>query len=316
MTNRPVKRVGFSNGDYMADITKAVELDNALGVGAILLRHFTEDHEKMAAKLEKLHGRKAYLKNVKGQFVEVEVPGKVLLLSSPRVESTKAIRYTEWKPVLEEAQQQYAGVIDAEALARDLFHKRCNDPEAVKQYSVDNEDCTFFDDSIKFWNFRDMAGYLRNFTLVNDTGITKPLVYFALEDGTIFGMHIEDVGLPSANILLAGAPKLWIVIPESATLAVLNALNEGNQWSDRFGEHWFSSKAAFVSLEWLEEHGIPYTCILQQVGDVVVTMPGAIHFGYNLGPNIAEAANFMCHEWLEFGYPCSKVSYLLNDDLC
>jgi len=46
-------------------------------------------------------------------------------------------------------------------------------------------------------------------------GITAP--YHYLSHGvTAFGAHVEDLRLPSTNVVVAGAPKLWVLVPPSA----------------------------------------------------------------------------------------------------
>ncbi len=42
----------------------------------------------------------------------------------------------------------------------------------------------------------------------------------------------------------------------------------------------------------LRANNIPFTFVVQRQGDFVFTAEGAYHFGFNTGPNIAEAVNF------------------------
>ncbi|KAK3928938.1 Lysine-specific demethylase 4 [Frankliniella fusca] len=50
-----------------------------------------------------------------------------------------------------------------------------------------------------------------------------------------------------------------------------------------------------------EVHGIPYTIALQEPGDFMITFPFALHAGFNIGHNLAMAANFGDPEWVELG---------------
>jgi jumonji domain-containing protein 2 len=46
---------------------------------------------------------------------------------------------------------------------------------------------------------------------------------------------------------------------------------------------------------------VSYTIAIQRPGDAIITMPGAYHFGINLGFNVAEATNFAVPEWIPKG---------------
>jgi JmjC domain, hydroxylase len=46
--------------------------------------------------------------------------------------------------------------------------------------------------------------------------------------------------------------------------------------------------------------------IKQEVGDFVITLPGAYHCGFNWGFNIAEAVNFATSKWLTIFPKCSR----------
>lgn len=50
-------------------------------------------------------------------------------------------------------------------------------------------------------------------TTVGFAGIHTPWMYFSEGFGTYFALRIEDFNLASLNIVLAGAPKLWTVVP-------------------------------------------------------------------------------------------------------
>jgi hypothetical protein len=61
-------------------------------------------------------------------------------------------------------------------------------------------------------------------------------------------------------------------------------------------------KRFLVHPEALRAAGIPVSRLVQRPGDMVITFPGAFHFGYNTGFNIAEASNFANEAWWTGGH--------------
>lgn len=61
-------------------------------------------------------------------------------------------------------------------------------------------------------------------------------------------------------------------------------------------------KRFIVSPKDLHAAGIPTSRIVQRPGDMIITSPGAFHFGYNTGWNIAEASNFATRSWWTGGH--------------
>lgn len=55
------------------------------------------------------------------------------------------------------------------------------------------------------------------------------------------------------------------------------------------------------SHRFLQDNNVRVHTVVQLPGEYVVTMPGAYHFGYNHGYNIAEATNFATPRWFDIG---------------
>lgn len=59
--------------------------------------------------------------------------------------------------------------------------------------------------------------------------------------------------------------------------------------------------------------------MVQEPGNYVIVAPGAYHFGYNMGPNVSEAINFLTTDiieiWKEFGNQWKFCSCKLNNDV-
>ena len=48
-------------------------------------------------------------------------------------------------------------------------------------------------------------------------GIHSSYVYISSPSSSVFWLHCEEFGLPSANILYNGDPKLWVVVDSGST---------------------------------------------------------------------------------------------------
>jgi hypothetical protein len=56
-------------------------------------------------------------------------------------------------------------------------------------------------------------------------------------------------------------------------------------------------KDRVISPSVLTKLGIGYDRVIQEEGDILLALDEVMHFGYNLGPNIAEAWNFATLSW-------------------
>jgi jumonji domain-containing protein 2 len=131
-------------------------------------------------------------------------------------------------------------------------------------------------------------------------GVTTPYLYFGMW-ASVFCAHTEDMNLLSINYLHAGAPKYWYAIaPDDAKR--FESLAQSRFVHAYSGcKEFLRHKRYLISPLVLQKAGIPFTTQIQRPGQAMLTMPGAYHFGINLGFNVAEATNFACPEWMEFG---------------
>jgi len=67
-------------------------------------------------------------------------------------------------------------------------------------------------------------------------------------------------------------------------------------------------KTKLFSPEFLKRQGVQYQTVVQLPGEFVIPMPGAYHFGFNHGYNIAEATNFATARWFDIGRRCSACT--------
>ena len=123
-------------------------------------------------------------------------------------------------------------------------------------------------------------------------GITTPYLYYSNDDTTPAPLHVEDAGLGSVNILLAGAPKVWILVPPTAQHRFEEMLQRLYPQCKLSCSQSVRHISAVLSPSILEQHKIPFAIVQQMVGDMIVTLPNSYHQVLNQGPNAAVAINF------------------------
>lgn len=105
-------------------------------------------------------------------------------------------------------------------------------------------------------------------------------------------MHIEDGNTGSANLLLAGAEKYWIIVHRSNAEKLERCIRDqfsGSRKCSQFVRH----HNVIVGPRWLEERDIDYEVVCQKPGDVLVTLLGRVyHEVPNTGKNFAAAINY------------------------
>ena len=151
-------------------------------------------------------------------------------------------------------------------------------------------------------------------------GIHYPYAYISRTISP-FSMHIEDAGLSSINLLHAGSPKVWIVIPPHHSRLLESKLREtfrGIKSCTQFVRHLAPLITPLQLLKW----SIDFTIIHQEPGQVVGVLGDTYHFGLNLGPNCAEAINLTPNgDWqAPVGYrfcseKCTGDTYIDAQDL-
>ncbi|PVH98360.1 JmjC-domain-containing protein, partial [Periconia macrospinosa] len=104
-------------------------------------------------------------------------------------------------------------------------------------------------------------------------------------------LHWEDCGFLSANILLAGEPKVWLAIDPASNAHLEQKMS--TMFPDAHTcSMWVSHASTVLSTNLLEEWGIGYTIQVCRPGQLIFTMPGTYHQVVNMGQNVAEAINF------------------------
>lgn len=176
-----------------------------------------------------------------------------------------------------------------------------------------NEKNKLFKRNCSIWNIdqlNDLLQNIRNLYGLMSKGVNKSSLIFG-QIGSTFCIHTEDWNLPAINYLLHGSPKIWYVIAPADHHRFRELIMKEFQKSSTSDEfraecaNHLGHKTAICSPNWLRKNGIPYTRVVQEPGHFVVVAPGAYHFGYNMGPNVSEAINFLTTDivdvWKIFG---------------
>jgi len=133
-------------------------------------------------------------------------------------------------------------------------------------------------------------------TLKHYPGIHSSYAYVS-KGHTKFALHVEDFYLKSANLLHAGAGKLWVIINPQCTHKLEGRLAELLNIQSRCSQ-FLRHPMLLVSPSFLRSWRIQFSVIIQRPGDLILLDSNAYHYGVNLGPNIAEAINYSDPDWI------------------
>ena len=123
-------------------------------------------------------------------------------------------------------------------------------------------------------------------------GVNRPYWYVSCEPDTPATLHVEDGNTGSANLLLAGAEKHWIIVHRSSAEKLERCIRDQFPTS-RACSQFVRHHNVIVGPRWLERNGINYEMVCQRPGDVLVTLPGRVyHEVRNTGMNFAIAINY------------------------
>jgi hypothetical protein len=104
---------------------------------------------------------------------------------------------------------------------------------------------------------------------------------------SFFPLHREDAQLPSANLHIAGASKIWIAITEPGMRKLTQVI--GKPILECHTYH----RSIFYHPSFLIAHEIPFNVAFQQPGDVILSDTQGAHQGWNNGNNCTLACNYL-----------------------
>ncbi|XP_034246113.1 uncharacterized protein LOC117648058 isoform X1 [Thrips palmi] len=143
-------------------------------------------------------------------------------------------------------------------------------------------------------------------------GLHSSFLYFG-STHSYFPVHNEDALLWSLNYLHLGHPKVWVVIPPWATELLEFHLRKSCILLNHSScTNILGHKSVLPTVCWLNERKIPFKVVVQRPGDLVVLYPNASHFGFNLGPNIAQSINVATLSWIPWGINAKKCLCTLD----
>lgn len=195
-----------------------------------------------------------------------------------------------------------------DVLAR-KFWRRLGPTMEPATYGADMEGTLFKDDACG-WNVDRLESCLSLLRadakdgdedkLFHVPGVTSAYLYFGMW-ASAFAAHTEDMNLLSINYLHAGSPKYWYAIAQEDSKRFESLAQ--NHYPSAASEcpEFLRHKIYMLSPAILKKAGIKFTTCVQRPGDAIITFPGAYHFGFNTGFNIAESTNFAVPEWIPFG---------------
>jgi hypothetical protein len=111
---------------------------------------------------------------------------------------------------------------------------------------------------------------------------------------SLFTLHREDACLPSANLHIGGASKIWIAITEEG-MKMINDL-----FIDNIKPCFTHHRSIFIHPNFLIRHNIPFNVAFQQPGDLILSDSLGAHEGWNAGENCALACNYIDSHTVSF----------------
>ncbi|CAM6055164.1 unnamed protein product [Sphagnum tenellum] len=116
--------------------------------------------------------------------------------------------------------------------------------------------------------------------------------------GTVTALHVVVYMLDSLHYLLAGKPKIWVVIPPGQAdklERIMKQLYKDTTQCESFLHH----QNCVVDLKILEREGIDYQIFEQQVGDLVFVYADAYTMTFDVGTNITQVINTTSARWYD-----------------
>lgn len=158
-------------------------------------------------------------------------------------------------------------------------------------YAMDSEESLFESCS---WNMNEFSvDHSIINCLVPDDELKMPGIHTTFVNigmlHTWFCLHCEDSDIASVNFLHSGAPKHWYCVParEGPKLEkmLMKLIDEKYECSTVYRH-----KSFLLPPEMLAKENIEFTKVIQNPGELIFTLYGAYHWGFNAGFNVCESS--------------------------
>ncbi|CAI6310467.1 unnamed protein product [Periconia digitata] len=140
------------------------------------------------------------------------------------------------------------------------------------------------------------SGSLKEAMATDIPGVTSGYLYISPvpDKRTYTRLHKEDCDFASVNLVLAGAPKVWLSIePAHNTRLKLQLRRHFPELRNKKCSNTVSHLNSVIPTGLLDKWKINYRIQVCRPGELVFTMPGTYHQIVNLGRNVAESINLM-----------------------
>lgn len=168
-------------------------------------------------------------------------------------------------------------------------------------YATDSEASLFGCDEPWNMNKFTVKHSILNVNEISDRipGVQTSFNNFGMQ-GTWFCAHKEDSDISSMNALLSGHPKIWYIVPFSDADKFERLFKQLAQGVSFGCETAFKHKCFIIPPWILQKHGIKFTRHVQYPGEIIITLYGAYHFGFNAGYNVSESINIASPKFIDF----------------
>lgn len=123
-------------------------------------------------------------------------------------------------------------------------------------------------------------------------GVHTAYLYISASRGSGSALHVEDGFLGSINVVLAGAPKVWLMVEPEYREELESKAKERLGGKDYSCSQFVRHLDSLLSPELLDQWEIPYRIVPCGAGEMIATFAETYHQVVNVGPNISMAINF------------------------
>jgi len=123
------------------------------------------------------------------------------------------------------------------------------------------------------------------------SGITIPWFYYGMLFST-FCWHTEDLYLYSLNYMHEGAAKIWYSISHTDKEKMDDYVKKKYYATLLKEPNLLHKLTVHISPLELMKKGIKVYRVVQNPGELIITLPKGYHCGFSTGLNMAEAVNF------------------------